>query len=268
MYCDYHTHTPLCLHAEGTPAEYVRAAVKAGLKEFGMADHAPMKEEPYDDWRMKQAELPTYLNMIEEARAVAAPHGLTVRCGMECDWMPGLEDWIAHVAALHPWDYLIGSIHYLGEKEEFDSPLNVSFWANTTIEDAWAQYWQRYTEMAATGLFNILGHPDLIKKFDLRPVGKLRPYYEPALQAIAESGACIELNTSGWFAKCAEQYPSTEFLQLAARMNVPLTISSDAHLPEHVGRNFTDAAQLAYECGFRRLAAFNHREMSFYPLQA
>ncbi len=268
MYCDYHTHTPLCLHAEGTPAEYVRAAVKAGLKEFGMADHAPMEEEPYDAWRMKQAELPVYLDMIEEARAAAAPHGLTVRCGMECDWMPGLEDWIAHVAKLHTWDYLIGSIHYLGEKEEFDSPLNLSFWEHTTVEDAWAQYRDRYTEMASTGLFDILGHPDLIKKFGYRPAGDLRPYYEPILQAVEACGACLELNTSGWFAQCAEQYPSKEFLQLAARMNIPLTISSDAHLPEHVGRAFTDAARLAYECGFRKLASFNRREMSFYPLQA
>ncbi len=268
MYCDYHTHTPLCLHAEGTPAEYVRAAVKAGLKEFGMADHAPMADEPFDAWRMKQAELPQYLSMIQEARDVAAPYGLTVRCGMECDWMPGIEPWVEHIRSLHEWDYLIGSIHYLGEKEEFDSPLNLSFWEHTSVEDAWEQYWERYIQMATGGLFNILGHSDLIKKFGYRPAGDLRRYYEPALQAVKESGVCIELNTSGWHAKCAEQYPAVPFLRMAAQMNIPLTISSDAHLPEHVGRDFHQAAELAYECGFRQLTSFHQGQMSFYPLQA
>lgn len=50
MYCDYHTHTPLCLHASGTPQEYVQAAVRAGLREYGISDHAPMPGEPFDDW--------------------------------------------------------------------------------------------------------------------------------------------------------------------------------------------------------------------------
>ena len=67
MYCDYHTHTPLCLHASGTPQEYVQSAVRAGLREYGISDHAPMQEEPFDDWRMKQADMGAYLDWIREA---------------------------------------------------------------------------------------------------------------------------------------------------------------------------------------------------------
>ncbi len=119
MYCDYHTHTPLCLHASGTPQEYVQAAVRAGLREYGISDHAPMPGEPFDDWRMKQADMPAYLDWLTEARECAALHGLTVRSALECDWFPGIEPWIEHLQGLHAWDYLIGSVHYLGEKEEF-----------------------------------------------------------------------------------------------------------------------------------------------------
>ena len=111
MYCDYHTHTPLCLHASGTPQEYVQAAVRAGLREYGISDHAPMPGEPFDDWRMKQADMPAYLDWLTEARECAAPHRLTVRAALECDWFPGIGPWIEHLQSLHAWDYLIGSVH-------------------------------------------------------------------------------------------------------------------------------------------------------------
>ena len=78
--------SPLCLHASGTPQEYVQAAVRAGLREYGISDHAPMPGEPFDDWRMKQADMPAYLDWLTEARECAAPHGLTVRSALECDW--------------------------------------------------------------------------------------------------------------------------------------------------------------------------------------
>lgn len=122
MYCDYHTHTPLCLHASGTPQEYVQAAVRAGLREYGISDHAPMPGEPFDDWRMKQADMPAYLDWLTEARECAALHGLTVRSALECDWFPGIEPWIEHLQGLHAWDYLIGSVHYLGERRNSTIP--------------------------------------------------------------------------------------------------------------------------------------------------
>lgn len=266
MYCDYHTHTPLCLHASGTPQEYVEAAAKAGLREYGIADHAPMEHEPFDDWRMKQSDMTAYLTWIREAREHAATVGLTIKTGLECDWFPGMEPWIEHLSSLGSWDYLIGSVHYLGEKEEFDNPYKMDFWNTTDVEDAWEQYWKRFRDMAASGLFQIMGHADLIKKFGFRPAGDLRKYYEPALNAIQESGACLELNTGGWHNKCEEQYPASPFLSMASEMGIPLTISSDAHRPEDVARDFQQAAALARQSGFRHLASFTAGSMKLYPL--
>lgn len=266
MYCDYHTHTPLCLHATGTPQEYVQAAIKEGLHEYGISDHAPMPDEPFDDWRMKQADIPAYLDWIAEARSCATPHGLTIRASLECDWIPGIEPWIEHLHTLYPWDYLIGSVHYLGEKEEFDNPYKMDFWSRTNVETAWEQYWDRFRDMAASGLFQILGHADLIKKFGFRPNGDLRRYYEPALNAIQKSGACLELNTAGWYNKCIEQYPDKLFLNMAAEMGIPLTISSDAHKPEDVARDFKQASDLVYQAGFTHVATFSAGLMKLIPL--
>ncbi|NNC90236.1 MAG: histidinol-phosphatase [Akkermansiaceae bacterium] len=257
MPADYHSHTPLCRHAEGTPGEYVEAAVAAGLLEYGISDHAPTPE-PFDDWRMAAEELPQYLDWIAEAREHAAGR-LPVRAGLECDWLPGCGPWIEELAGRSDWDYLIGSVHYLGGDWDFDNPKWLGRWAETDVEEAWSRYWETYAAMASSGLFDILGHPDLIKKFGFRPGGDLARFYDPAVEAIAASGGAIELNTAGWHKPCGEQYPSAGFLRRAAAAGIPLVISSDAHAPGELGRDFDKGVALALESGFRETVLFAGR---------
>ncbi len=142
----------------------------------------------------------------------------------------------------------------------------MDFWHRTDVEDAWEQYWERFRNMAASGMFHIMGHADLIKKFGFRPSGDLRRYYEPSLEAMRETGACLELNTAGWHNKCGEQYPDGQFLKMAAEAGIPLTISSDAHRPEDVGRDFKRAGELARQAGVRHLASFQGGRMKLFPL--
>lgn len=111
-----------------------------------------------------------------------------------------------------------------------------------------------------------MGHPDLVKKFKHRPEGDLRRYYEPAVQACLEADVAIEINTAGLFKPVAEMYPARQFLTLAAAAGVPLTINSDAHAPEEVGRAFQEAVELAKTCGFQQLARFTNRQRRLVPL--
>jgi len=264
MFADHHSHTPLCHHATGTPEAYVDAAVAAGLAAFGISDHAPQEPEPFDDWRMSVADLPRYFEWIARARDHAAGR-LPLLAGMECDWLPGNRAWIEQLAERYDWDYLIGSIHYL-DQWDFDNPKWLGRWATTDLDDLWTRYWQAYAEMAGSGLFDILGHADLVKKFAHRPSGDLARYYEPAVEAIAAGGAAIEINTAGWHKPCAEAYPAPEFLKLAAAAGVPLVISSDAHAPDEVARDFARAAALAREAGFAETVWFSGRERRSLPL--
>ncbi len=257
MPADYHTHTPLCRHARGEPEEFVERAIAAGLSEYGIADHAPQRPEPYDDWRMLEAELPDYFAWVERARA-RADGLIPVRIGMEVDWLDGCEAWVEHLAGLAEWDYLIGSVHYLGGWD-FDNPARISLWEKRGVEEVWAEYWKTYAQMAKSGLFDLLGHPDLVKKFGFRPEGDLRRYYEPAIEAIAAGGCAIEINTAGWHKPCAEAYPAREFLELACEAGIPLAISSDAHAPEDVGRDFGRAIELAKAAGWRETVLFDRR---------
>lgn len=251
---DYHSHTPLCRHATGEPEAYVDAALRAGVTEYGIADHAPLRPEPFDEWRMLERELPDYCGWIERARAHAAGR-LAIRAGLECDWLPGCESWIEHLRACHDWDYLIGSVHYLHDDAlggwDFDNPKWLGRWAAQDVDSLWAKYWHAYAAMAESGLFDILGHPDLVKKFGFVPAGDLDRYYEPAVDAVAASGCVIELNTAGWHKPCVECYPAPRFLELACSAGIPLVLSSDAHAPAEVGRDFARASAVARAAGYQ-----------------
>jgi histidinol-phosphatase (PHP family) len=260
---DYHTHTPLCRHATGSPEEYVAAALAAGLTEYGISDHAPARPEPFDDWRMLESDLPAYFEWIDRARAAAG--SLPVRAGLECDWLPGCEGWIENLAGRYPWDYLIGSVHYLGSWD-FDNPKWLGRWAESDVDQIWTLYWEAYAGMARSQLFEILGHPDLVKKFSHRPEGDLDRFYEPAIAAIARSGCAIELNTAGWHKPCAEAYPHPRFLELACTAGIPLVISSDAHAPGEVARDFPKAIQCARSAGYRETLRFRERARTTEPL--
>ncbi len=264
MPADYHTHTPLCHHAVGTPGQYIDAALAAGVTEYGVSDHAPARPEPFDDWRMLEADLPAYFAWVDTARAHAAGR-LPVRLGLECDWLPGCESWIEDLASRAEWDYLIGSIHYLRDWD-FDNPKWLGRWSEVDVEETWARYWEEYAAMARSRLFDCLGHPDLVKKFAFRPKGDLNRYYEPVLAAIAASRSAIELNTAGWHKPCAEQYPAFDFLLMAQEAGIPLLINSDAHAPGEVARDFDKAIALAREAGYRETLLFHQRQRSLTAL--
>lgn len=255
---DYHSHTPLCRHAEGEPEAFVECAIAAGLSEYGISDHAPQVPEPFDDWRMEDAEFPAYLEWIARARAHAGER-IPVRAGLECDWLSGCEPWIHELASRYEWDYFIGSVHYLGDWD-FDNPKWLGRWAESDVDAVWKHYWETYACMADSGLFDILGHPDLVKKFAHVPAGDLDRYYEPVIDAIAAAGSLIELNTAGLYKPCAEVYPAPRFLELACSAGVGLVISSDAHAPGELGRDFARAIEIAKAAGYRETTLLEKRK--------
>jgi histidinol-phosphatase (PHP family) len=260
MLADYHLHTPLCHHATGTPLEYVAAARAAGLAEIGFSDHSPMPgPEPFDDWRMARADLPRYLEMIATTAQVAAP--FPVRLGLECDFIVGQEKWIEEVAGRAPWDYLIGSVHYLAPGWDVDNPKWIGRFSasETAVEEIWTLYWQAYTRCIASGLFDFVAHPDLVKKFGHRPGGDLRRFYDPAIAALAAGNVAMEVSTAGLRKPVGELYPAADFLSLARAAGVSVVINSDAHAPAEVGRDFDRAVEAIKAAGYTETARFARR---------
>jgi histidinol-phosphatase (PHP family) len=246
---DYHMHTPLCRHASGDPVDYARRALEIGLTEIGFADHSPMQRDDFDDWRMRADQLEEYVEKVRRAQREFPT--LTIRLGLEVDYLPGQEDWIRDLATRHPWDYFIGSVHYVSDNWAVDNPHKLSEWKSRDAFEVWSVYFERLTMAAETGLFEVIGHADLPKKFGHRPTRDCAPLYEKFLNAAKRSGCAIELNTGGLRKDCREIYPSRELLQLAFARGVPITFGSDAHATGEVGMNFAEAIELARSVGYK-----------------
>jgi histidinol-phosphatase (PHP family) len=258
---DYHMHTPLCRHATGEPDDYARRATEVGLAEIGFSDHSPMRQDDFDNWRMRLDQLDEYVEKVRRAQKNFPQ--LTIRLALEVDYLPGHEDWIRELAARHPWDYFIGSVHYVSDSWDIDNPAKLSEWKKRDAFEVWQIYFERLALAAESKLFEIIGHADLPKKFGVRPAQDCKPLYEKFLDAAKKSDCAIELNTAGLRKDCKEIYPSREFLQLAFQTGVPVTFGSDAHKPEEVGMNFAEAISLARETGYAEFCQFEKRNRRF-----
>jgi histidinol-phosphatase (PHP family) len=256
MLIDYHMHTRL---TDGThePVDYAKVALERGLDEIGCSDHAPLGDRD-TDWTMKLADLDTYVGWVVEAQKKFP--ALSVKLGLEVDFIPGREDWIRELAAMHPWDFFLGSVHYLGE---FPVDRSADDWKNEDVDARWRQYFDLWTQAARSRLFDSLSHPDLPKKFGFRP--KLFDY-RPALEAVKHAGVAIEVSTAGLRKPCREIYPCEEFLRLAHQLDIPITLGSDAHIPQDTGGDFNKAVALARRCGYDRICRFTQRHRELVPL--
>ncbi len=254
---DYHTHTPLCKHAVGHPCEYAAAAQRLGLPELGLSDHNPMRSH-FDDWRMEWEDFPRYLEMVDEARAEFP--AMPIRLGLEVDYLEGGEKWIDELSGKADFDYLIGSVHYISRDWAVDDPKYIFKFTQGSVEEIWTLYFHLYEKAIRTRLFDFMGHPDLPKKFGHRPAGDLRRYYEPVVQALADTGTAFEINTAGLRRDVKEMYPARQFLELARSANIPLLINSDAHAPNEVGADFDKAIALAKEVGYTETLFFEKRK--------
>jgi histidinol-phosphatase (PHP family) len=254
---DYHIHTPLCRHAVGSPSEYAARAGHLGLAEIGFSDHAPMPRDDFDDWRMVTADLEAYVRLVEQARRDHPQ--LVIRLALEVDYLPELDDWIRELTQRHPWDYLIGSVHYVIDHWAIDNPSMVSEWRRHDPDEVWRRYVERLTQAAQSGHFDIIGHVDLPKKFGFYPKADVLPLFDEFLRVAAGSGVAVELNTGGLRKECREIYPSRPLLELAFRQGLPITFGSDAHTPDEVGTGFDQAVRLAQAAGYRECCRFAGR---------
>jgi len=261
---DYHMHTPLCRHASGAPVEYAARAVEVGLKEIGFSDHSPMRQDDFDNWRMRADQLDEYVEGVHRARKDFP--ALAIKLALEVDYLPGQEDWIRELAGRHPWDYFIGSVHYISDSWAVDNPEMISKWKERDAYEVWEIYFDRLTRAADSGLFEIIAHADLPKKFNIYPKRDCTELFTRFLDTTKTKDIAIELNTAGLRKDCREIYPSRALLQLAAERKVPITFGSDAHAPSEVGSAFHEALALARSVGYTHTCNYSQRQRSQSPL--
>jgi histidinol-phosphatase (PHP family) len=265
MLVDYHTHTALCKHASGSVDDYVRSALERGLDEIGCSEHIPMPDGFDERHRMTAEEFRrVYLPQVAEAMTTYADQ-IRVRRGVEADFLPGAEWWIREFLAADEFDYVLGSVHFLGDWG-VDDVLFVHKYAENDVNEVYKRYFEMVRRAAESGLFDIIAHFDLVKKFGYRPTIDVSNAVLQALTAIKDNGLCIEINTSGLRKPVNEIYPSREILMMIKKMEIPLTLGSDAHDPRDVGASFDLAVEMIREFGRGMISLFQRRQRTEVPI--
>ena len=256
-YADYHMHTALCGHAIGSLDEYVQHAISIGLKEIGFSDHAPMVHERLQGVTMDFRQLPLYHRLIDDVKAKYSDK-INIKYALEADFIPGFEDKTKAIIEAYPYDYIIGSVHYVNGWA-IDDPATIERWKTQDIDQVWRDYFQLLRQSAETKLFNIIGHSDLPKKFGHRAKTDMTAEVKATAQVFKQCGVAVEINTSGLRKPVGEMYPAPAYLKIYHDAGVPLTFGSDAHTPQDVGKNFTEAIDLAKSAGYTEYVIFKQR---------
>lgn len=244
---------------------FLEAAQSAGIDEIGFSEHAyrfrqTTKMWP-NYWNLKaEVDADEYVTLVQEAK----DNGYPVKLGVEVDFVPGQEERLDDFISQYPWDYVIGSVHFIDEWG-FDRPDQVYLWNQRSVEEAYRQYFALFSEAANTKLFDIMAHPDVIKVFGYRPQGSLLDEYLYCADILKRADICFEISTAGLRKPVGELYPAPDFTHVLAQAGVVAIINSDAHRPEDVGHGFDAAYTYAKKYGITQLARFTERQRSLLP---
>jgi histidinol-phosphatase (PHP family) len=273
MLTDYHVH--LRPDDPGTRPEeyftpenverYLAAAGGAGIEELGVSEHVHRFRRALDVWdhpfwlQSAQDDLDAYADFVG---------GTPLRLGIEMDYVAGREDRIANLLESYEFDYVIGSVHFVRDKAVDYDVWDI--WESVSDPDrVWRLYFATLAEAARSGLFDVLAHPDLVKVWGPqrpRPNRDPRFYYEPAVEAIAESGIAVEVSTAGLRKPVGELYPAPAFAEMCVDAGAAFSLSSDAHVPEHIGFAYDKALAAMSDWGIDEVAVFEGRARRLAPL--
>ena len=275
MLTDYHWH--LREDEDDSPPEsftftnenvdrYVAAAEEAGVAELGCSEHVYQFRQALGLWRhpfwehQARDDLDAYCEFVRTT---------PLRLGIEVDFVPGAEDRTRNLVEERDFDYVVGSVHFLGD-HAVDMEGEHDIWRTDGDPDSiWRRYFELLAEAARSGLFDVLAHPDLVKKWGpARPSPARDPrfYYEPAVEAIAESGVAVEVSTAGLRKPVGEMYPAADLGRMCVEAGAVFSLSSDAHTPAEIGYAYERAVEEMRSWGIEEIAVFEHRRRRLEPL--
>lgn len=273
MLTDYHLHLrPDDLEATAEDyftAEnvdrYLEAAGEAGIEELGVSEHVYRFTDALEVWdhpmwaQNARDDLTAYSEFVRST---------PLRLGIEMDFIPEREDRIASLLDAHDFDYVVGSVHFVGDREVDHDEYDI--WEGDGDPDrVWRRYFETLAEAARSGLYDILAHPDLVKVWGAErptPTRDPRFFYEPAVEAIAETGVAVEVSTAGWRKPVNELYPSDAFAEMCVDAGAAFALSSDAHVAGDVGYAYDRAVEAMRGWGVGEIAVFEHRQRRLEPL--
>jgi len=250
---DYHMHSTYS-DGRSLPEEYIKSAIDAGLNEIGFSEHLTLFRDP-EEWNMNPENLTTYIDHIEKLRKETL--NIRIKTGLEVDFFPGREKEIRAFVENLPLDYLIGSVHFMGERTVDFGP---EFYAGKSFDSLFESYFEIVCAAIESEIFDIIGHCDLIRIFGYKTDGNMEHLYRKLAKTMKKHNVVFEVNTNGRNRPLADFYPDRKYLSVFRKENVPVCVNSDAHMPSRVGQYFDEAYELLRYTGYNEMAVFENRE--------
>jgi histidinol-phosphatase (PHP family) len=263
---DYHLHLRdpggKIAHSVEAAQRFVARAAERGVDEIGFTEHVYYFVQTKAFWRLPYQTERCYFDLDRYVDAVleAKRRGLPVKLGLEVDWIGERTAELAKILAAYPFDYLLGSVHWLEGEFDVDSGAGEGAWAEWPEEEVWRRYVAEFAAAAGSGHFDVLSHPDLAKIFGVRGSDDR---YEELAAAVDAAGVALEISTAGLRKPVGELYPDPRLLRLST---APVTLASDAHEPHLVGEEFERALAFAREHGRDSVSVFDVRARRQEPL--
>lgn len=273
---------PLGEYPDGLIESYVESAAQKGVTELGFTEHLYRTEEgqavlgPFWETEarpdlaqqaqaMVAADQGLFLGRYVDAVLAAKERGLPVKLGLEVDFFPDSIDRVLQLLSTYPFDYLIGSVHWVGGWS-IDSP-DVSYeFEMRGIDQSWADYFTIVADLAGRGVVEVLAHVDVCKKFGYKPEVEPTPLYERVVRAAAKSGTSVEISSQGLRRPVHEIYPSQTFLKMFHDAGVKITLASDAHRAADAGFAHDEVVAAAQAAGYSDHLRFDARRPYQVPL--
>lgn len=272
---------------------YLQQAKRLGLREVGIVDHLyRFKEtrayfERYMEldeqheygslqryWleRVMTENIDEFIETIQQAKEKWREQGVTLKLGVEADYFIGGEEELAALLDGHPWDFVIGSVHFV-DGWGFDNP-QTEYIFKRMDEAVLKKHYQRFFEtvegMIASNLFDFVAHLDNFKVFNYKVQDKvfLDTAYKRIAKALITTNTATEINAGLYYRyPVKEMCPSPRFLQTLLAYGVEFTVSSDAHFPDDLGKFTFENAQQLKNAGVSSLVTFNQREKQYIEIE-
>jgi histidinol-phosphatase (PHP family) len=269
MLTDYHNHLERGTLTLDYLKKFTDTAKEKGIEHFGISEHAyhfyqtaDILQNPWVNER-RYYDMEDYVKLFRQAW----DKGIDVKMSIEMDYTPGKHAEMEKFIKQYEFDYVIGSIHWIGDFG-IDLAEYRTEWDKRDLYEIYEKYFDQVITLAQSNLFDIVGHLDLVKIFNYVPENEefLLEQYDRATTALAESKTCVEISTAGLRKPVGELYPDPRLLKMCFEKGIPIVLSSDAHVPEHVGADFDQAVRLAKETGYQTIMTFSKGERKEYPL--
>lgn len=227
---NFHTHTYLCGHAGGTPADYAREAIACGLSVIGISDHCSAPVNVYNGFELNADNLgELYLPLIDEAKAKYGDR-IKILSAVEIEYFAGLDGYYKKL--LSALDYLV-----LGQHEYLVDGVHENSFTDGTNEKSVLAYFDGVTEGLRSGYFALLAHPDLIFYHSPEITPKIAKAFDFAIGLAAKLDIAVELNANG-VRSHAFRYPTDMLIELCLKHRPKVVVSSDAHNPAYVADEY------------------------------